>query len=423
MPAKRNAMKSTPQHANIANVPLARIVQLVQRNEANNRPALEQATGLGRTAARQRIDTALRLGLIEESGSGKSTGGRTPRLLRFRSGAALLALCAISQTYAVVGISDLDGTIIDRRRLDNSIFTDPDIALNRMVDAISDMTHDRDLPLWAVGVGVTGIIDFATGTVISPPVMPEWHDVNVRSPLESRLHAPVWVDNDVNLLAVEAQRTLTNENTDNLVYLKIGQGIGAGLIVNGAIHRGADGAAGDIGHVAVPGSNVPCRCGKTGCLEAVAAGWGMTAQAVESSDDSPYLQQCIADHGEPTLADLFSPAGAADHVVGRILRTSADAIGETLSSIINLLNPSLVVIGGEGITIGEAYLARLRECVYRRSLPPTTRNLRIVATTETVTDNLEGAANLIRRQLFGDELPNWIDDGTPVDYMLASHAR
>lgn len=408
-----------------ADAALARVVQLVREGSATTRLDLLHQTGLGRAIIRQRVDQAISLGLLEESGLGESTGGRTPRLLRFPAASAHIVLAALGATSAQVGVSDLSGALLASKRYPWDITTGPDATLERVHRELRSLLGEvPPRPVWGVGVGLPGPVEFSTGRPTVPPIMPGWNGVDVRGRLQDVLHAPVWVDNDVNVLAMGERGRHPADKSRYLLYVKVGSGVGAGIMSNGAIHRGADGAAGDIGHLVVRGSTTRCRCGQTGCLEATAGGWALCREGEQAAADgrSPALAAALETRDRLRAQDIFDAAGAGDPYAVDAVISSARIIGEALATLVNVVNPSLVILGGGEADLGEAYLATVRETVYRRSLPLATRNLQIVPPQNDGRDGLRGAAALVADQLFGAAMADWVASGSPVDTILQSHA-
>jgi predicted NBD/HSP70 family sugar kinase len=177
---------------------------------------------------------------------------------------------------------------------------------------------------------------------------------------------PVLVDNDVNIMAL-GEHVSVLPNVRDLLFVKVATGIGSGIIMDGRIRRGAQGAAGDVGHIAVPGSDQRCRCGNLGCLEAVAGGPAIAAALAQQGLDTA------------TSADVVALARAGDLEACQAVRQAGRHIGEVLAGCVSLLNPDVIVVGGIVAEAGEHLLAGIREIVYRRSLPLATQHLRIVA--------------------------------------------
>lgn len=394
---------------------LLRIVNLVRLGEASTRPEIGRVTGLTRSVVTQRIDQAIQMGYLEDAEFGPSSGGRAPRRLRFRAEQARIIVCALGALHIRVGIAALDGDILDQVHRSWEIARGPEETLDTVMSLIDELLgRVPELPVWGVVVGLPGPVDFDSGQPVAPPIMPGWNGFDVRSRFEERFGAPVWVDNDVNLLALSERARRRGEHAD-LIYCKIGSGIGAGLLSQGRIHRGANGAAGDIGHVRVPGSDMPCRCGKTGCLEAVAGGWALVRDAetalAEGADG--YLAGRAAD-GEPLSPEGITLAAKnGDATAIRLVQKSARAVGESIAALVNMFNPGVIVIGGAMASAGEVFLAEVRQRVYELSLPLATRDLSIVMSVNDEREPLRGGAELAREQLFDVTFPRWFANGRP----------
>ncbi len=233
--------------------------------------------------------------------------------------------------------------------------------------------------------------------------MPGWDCYPVGQRLSRHPQAPAWVDNDVNLMALgELRAGLARDQTD-VVYIKIGSGIGAGLISAGQLHRGAQGAAGDVGHVAVADdTSVICRCGNTGCLEAIAGGAAIArdAAAAARGGRSTFLAGRLTEREAITVRDVIEAAGHGDIVAVELLNRSGNLVGRMLAALVSFYNPSLVIIGGGVAAAGDMFLATIRQSVYRRSLPLATRDLLVVRSSNIETIGLLGAAFVVLDELF-----------------------
>ena len=247
--------------------------------------------------------------------------------------------------------------------------------------------------------------------------MPGWDRYPVRERFTSRHDVPVWVDNDVNIMALGEWRSGTARGHANVVFVKVGTGIGAGIISDGYLHRGAQGSAGDIGHIQVPdASDELCRCGKTGCLEAVAGGAALAREgkALARTGRSARLADVLASSGEVSARDVARAAQAGDRPSLELLQGSGRRVGQVLAGLVNFFNPSLIVIGGAVANAGDAYLAAIREVVYARSLPLATRDLAIRFSALGGLAGVTGAAAMVLDQLFSPRtLGAWIEAGRP----------
>jgi predicted NBD/HSP70 family sugar kinase len=395
---------------------LLRIVNMVRRGEATTRPEIGRVTGLGRGVVTQRVDQAIEMGYLEDGEFGPSSGGRAPRTLRFRAERGRIIVCALGALHIHVGIMALDGDVQDQTHRPWDISRGPAESLDVVMEMIDELLdRNEETEVWAVTVGIPGPVDFATGRPVAPPIMPGWNGFDVRKRFEQRFGAPVWVDNDVNLLAF-GERARREDPLLNLIYVKVGSGIGAGLLSEGHVHRGANGAAGDIGHVRVRDSDAQCRCGKIGCLEAVASGWALVRDAETAVADGATgsLARAI-EAGEDLKPERISLGAAdGDALSISLIQGSARIIGESIATLVNVFNPGVIVIGGAVASAGEVFLAEVRQRVYELSLPLATRDLAIVNSANDVREPLRGGAELAREQLFDVTFPRWFAGGRPT---------
>ncbi|MDF2555686.1 MAG: xylR3, partial [Microbacterium sp.] len=333
---------------------LLRIVNLVRTGEATTRPEIGRLTGLGRGVVTQRVDHAIELGFLADGEYAPSSGGRAPRTLRFRADRGRIVVCAIGALHIHVGIADLDGGIQDQVHRAWDIARGPGPTLDAAMAMIDELLErNPEKPAWAITVGVPGPVDFETGRPVAPPIMPGWNGFDIRGSFEERFDTPVWVDNDVNILAF-SERARREDEAIDLIYCKIGSGVGAGLLSRGRVHRGANGAAGDIGHVRVRDSDAVCRCGKIGCLEAVAGGWALVRDAELAIADGAggYLAERVADGERVTPEAISLAASDGDALAISLIQQSAKVAGESIATLVNVFNPSIIVIGGAVASAG-----------------------------------------------------------------------
>lgn len=344
------------------------ILDLVRSGRATTRADLAAATGLARSTVAQRVDTLLTSGLLVSGADGASTGGRPPTTLAFNGDAGVVLAGDVGATHSRVAITDLTGTVLAEHTEDVPVAAGPDVVLPWLIGAFDGLldTAGRDRSqLRGVGVGLPGPVEFATGRPVSPPIMPGWNLHPVGDRLSQRFGVPALIDNDVNIMAVGEHWTYWRDEPF-LMFVKVGTGIGSGIIAGGHVHRGADGAAGDIGHIHVPDhDDIVCRCGNVGCLEAIAGGAAMASQ-LRASGVSTDTSRDVVDR---------ALAGQPDAV--RAVRRAGHAIGGVLATCVNVLNPKVIIIGGDVAAAGESLLAGIREVVYKRSLPLATGHLQI----------------------------------------------
>lgn len=343
--------------------------QLLRDGQPRTRADLAAITGQARSTIAARLDLLVSAGLIGPAGEATSTGGRPPATFAFRPEAKIVLALHLGEDDAHLAVTDLASTILAEAHEPLAIADGPDVVLSLVAEAAKKLvtTTDRSLAdLASVGVGLPGPVEHATGKLINPPIMPSWEDIDVRRRLRDLLGPPVLVDNDVNLMALGEHRT-TWRDVPNMLFVNVGASIGSGIIADGGLRRGAQGAAGDLGHVAVAhASDVRCRCGNAGCLEAIASGNALAA--------------ALRAHGLETTdaRDVVALVRSGDVTASQAVRQAGREIGSVLAACVSMLNPSHIVIGGVVADARDQLIAGIRELVYQRSLPLATQHLRIV---------------------------------------------
>jgi glucokinase-like ROK family protein len=375
------------------------LLDLIRDRGTATRAELVDETGWGRTVLTQRLEELMEIGLVSDAGVGRSTGGRAPREVRFCREAAAVVGVNLGATSIDIALTDLAGNPLATYEEVWDIARGPEATLDRLEILIEQIVGDAPVSpgdIIGLGVGLPGPVEFASGRTISPPIMPGWSNYPVRDRLAGHFGVDVVVDNEVNTMAIGEQRAGLARSVNDFVFVKVGTGVGAGVFSNGKLHRGADGAAGDIGHIAVEGgSTVLCRCGRYGCLEAYAGGAALARQAQEAAEtgQSRYLADLLKTSDRPlTAEDITAGASAGDPACLQLLRQAAWRLGQAMSACVNFFNPSLIVFGGGVSRAGDLLLPGIRQAVLELSLPLATRNLRIDITRLGDTAGTIGAA-------------------------------
>jgi glucokinase-like ROK family protein len=361
-----------------------RILQVLRHRPFFSRADIVDATGLSRARVNQVLTALRRTNLIAPCKTGDSTGGRPPMLFSFNKQARYVVGMDFGATACRIGITNLAGEPLSLREEALDIKLGPELVLAQALTIVRDLLRQKEIrhdSILGIGIGVPGPVEFLTGRPISPPIMPGWDGCRVADFFRKDFTCPVFVDNDVNVMALGEQRAGAGQGIENFFFIKIGTGIGAGLICNGHIYRGAQGCAGDVGHIMADASGPRCNCGNLGCLEAVGAAPAMVRQAIAAAQDgrSAILADLLASHGHLTAVDVGRAAMEGDQSAMDIIRHAGRLIGQVLAGLVNFFNPSLIVIGGGVSRIGHLLLATIRETVYSRSLSLSTRSLSIAA--------------------------------------------
>lgn len=364
--------------------------QLFRDGEARTRSELTALTGQSRSTVAARLEMLVSLGLIGPVGEANSTGGRPPAVFAFTPDVRLILAVDLGATHVGVAVTDLAANVLQEHYERCDIAAGPEVVLARIAEIGIELIGKTGRPasdIVAVGIGLPGPVDHNSGRPINPPIMPGWDDFDVSGTLSAALNAPVLVDNDVNIMAL-GEHAKASPDVDHLLFVKIATGIGSGVIMDGELRRGARGAAGDLGHVAVRGAEDRlCRCGNYGCLEAVASGMALVENLSQAGLDV---------HG---LQDVVAAVRGGDLTASAAAREAGRQIGEVLATCVSLFNPSLIVIGGIISEAGNHLLAGIREVVYRRSLPLATQELRITTTEVGARAGIYGAAVMATEQV------------------------
>ncbi|MFF1394878.1 ROK family protein [Streptomyces sp. NPDC058287] len=348
------------------------VLALLRTGAATTRADVARITGLARSTVSQRVDALIAHGFLIEAGAeaGDSTGGRPPRRLHLRTREHVVAGVDLGASHCRVALLDIGGNQLALREDQLSIADGPSSILGhveRTLRALLDEAGLDPASLQSIGVGVPGPVEFTTGRPVDPPIMPGWHQYPIPEFFADRFGVRALVDNDVNVMALAEQRRAFPD-TRYLLYIKVGTGIGCGIVADGRLHRGAQGSAGDIGHIRVGDSRqeaAPCRCGNSGCLEAVAGGAALARELSDLGLDAASSRDVVR----------LVKSGNRDAV--RMVREAGRAVGEVLAGLVNFFNPDTVVVGGALAAVHDQLLAGVREAVYRRSHPLATHVLRI----------------------------------------------
>lgn len=380
----------------------ARLLRLLRDDGPRSRAELGDGIELSRSKLALEIDRLVERGLVDTAGLAASRGGRRSSIVRIAGKTRFLGI-DIGATSIDVAVTDGELRVLSHVAEPVDVRQGPEVVIGRALDLLGKLRADDVAPgLIGAGVGVPGPVSFREGVPVSPPIMPGWNQFPVREAFSAELGCPVLVDNDVNIMALGEKHAGIARSVDDFLFVKIGTGIGCGIVVGGDVYRGVSGCAGDIGHIRVEDDGPTCTCGNTGCLE---AGFGGTALARDAlaaarSGRSEQLAKRLADAGALTAVDVADAAAAGDLVAVKMIRDGGRRVGSVLAGLVSFFNPGLVVIGGGVAGIGHALLAEIRGIVYRRSLPLATGNMPIVLSEMGGKAGVVGAARLISDHAF-----------------------
>ncbi|MDX6261067.1 MAG: hypothetical protein QOH84_2755 [Kribbellaceae bacterium] len=359
------------------------LLQLLLDGQPRTRNQLMDLTGWARSTVTGRLEMLVAQEFVVPYDAAESTGGRPPGRFRFNPAARLVLAADVGATHLTVALADLAGEILDSTTVSQNIADGPETVLAALVEqARALLTRHPGGLLAGTGVGLPGPVEHLTGRPNHPPIMPGWDSYDVVGRLEDEFAGPVLVDNDVNLMAL-GEHASQYADVEHLLFVKVATGIGAGLISGGRLHRGAQGAAGDIGHIRAEGHTELCRCGNTGCLEAIASAAAIATQL-----------RAAGVHAE-TSQHVVDLVRAGNTAATQAVRQAGREIGTVLAACVSLINPSVLVIGGSLSQAGDSLLAGIREAIYARSLPLATTQLQVVPSRTGDQAAVRGAAAMV----------------------------
>ncbi|MGZ4497500.1 MAG: ROK family protein [Nocardioides sp.] len=373
---------STPLRDSAAPATAGELLALVRTGRAGTRSQLRTLTGLSRTAVVTRVQALASAGLLLAGEELASTGGRPPGGLLFNKDAGVVLAVAVGRSRSQLAVVDLDGTEVAADSADHEVGVGPDELMPRVAARLTRLLADVEPPVAAVGLSLPGTVDTGRGVSLDSPVMAGWDGVELAPYLADVADVPVYVANDADVLARAELLGRRDEVRDALV-VKASTGLGLGIVADGHVVAGHLGAAGEIGHTKTPAAEgLACRCGDTGCLEAVAGGWALVAR--------------MAEHGREVghVRHLVELALQGDAEARGLVRDSGRHLGEVLAVAVNLLNPRVVVVGGDMAGAFDLFAAGLRESVYGRAGALATRDLQFLPAVHGDRAGLVGCAAL-----------------------------
>jgi len=396
---------------------LSRIIAFAIKKETFSRSELAEALDLSRSAVDIKLEYLLKYKLLTQGKLLDSTGGRAPREVRFNQSAGYVLVIEMGATEGLIGVADLVGNVLESSNVNFDISDGPQKVLGAMEEVIKKTISKYPDKLWGIGIGLPGPVEYASGMLIAPPIMPGWDRFPVREFLEEKYNVPVWVDNEVNLMALGESRAGAGREMHSIVYIKIGTGIGGGLVYQGQLLHGESGSAGDIGHLkANSESQIVCRCGKRGCLEALAGAPAILREGLKyaKNNESKYLATALKSKKAMDIPLLTQAILAGDSKSIEIANNAGALVGSAIAQILFLFNPSKIIIGGRVSALGNELLSSIRRTVYEEASALSTRNLSIEISSISHEVGLKGAGYLVLEELIKPErLLIWLKSGTP----------
>jgi glucokinase-like ROK family protein len=347
-----------------------------------SRAELARQMLLTRSAISTIIDDLESIGLVDEIETGPTTGGRRPILLAINPQYGYVVGIDMGATHLGLVVTDFSAHVLEEIEYPFTVADGPQKCLPQIHQYLNDLLSKHKLnvnQISAVGMGVPGPVITDEGVVSSPPIMPGWDGYPIRTHLEELWQVPVSIGNDAELGALGEWAYGAGRGENNLAYIKVGTGVGAGLLLDGHIYKGTTGCAGEIGHITIQENGPLCTCGNYGCLEAMAGGYAIARKAREAIKTGRRTQLSAIEPEKILAVNVAAAAQRGDLVAQQIITEAGMHLGIAIASLVNLINPSMVVIGGGVSQLGDLLLDPIRKTVMERSLNSVAKIVRITS--------------------------------------------
>ena len=346
-----------------------------------SRAELAQRMDLSRAAMTAIVNDLIDTDVVRETESRSSQSGRPPISLEVNATRGRVAGIDMGASHLTVALADFSAQVIDEIEIAFDVAQGPEPSIAQAESLLFELLEKNDLRLdqiHAIGLGVPGPIVSEAGLVVAPPIMPGWDGYPIRKTLENKWGRPVSLNNDAELGVLGEWAYGAGRGENDLAFIKVGSGIGAGLLFNGQIYHGATGSAGEIGHLTIDENGPLCDCGNTGCLEALSGGKALARQAREAVTKGQ--RTLLANMGpveELTARDVAAAARRGDLVSQQIIARAGTYLGIAIAGMVNIFNPRMVIVGGGVSQMGDLLLQPIRDAVHRRSLPAAAQTVKI----------------------------------------------
>jgi N-acetylglucosamine repressor len=390
---------------------LGRTLHLIYKQERASRAELALNTGYSTFLISKVTERLLKDNFIQETGPGESSGGRPPTLLSINPNIARLVGIHLGTINLRVVVTNMVGSVLTHRIERSYVDQGPDQALNHLVKVVLGALNEAKLnrhSLSGIGMGISGFLDRKRGVTLSWPKVPSWTNVPVKDFIQQHLGTLVELDDTPRTMALAEKSYGKAQTSDEFVYLTLGAGIGAALFLHGKLYAGKGGFAGEFGHITIDEHGELCSCGNRGCVETLVSASAVIRQAEEAlaSKLSPQLYLITQENGGSITLEAVARAAEANDrfCLGLLLETGVQ-VGTGIVSLVNLLNPELIVLGG-GLpkAVGKWLLPSINRVVQERAMQGPASQVSIVLSDLSEVDWARGAALLVSENALKNEL-------------------
>lgn len=370
------------------------ILNLIKTNGPISRADIANRIGLSPATVTSITGILIDEDLVFEKETGDSSGGRPPILLDLNPRGGFVIGIKLMEMQAVAALTDLNATVLEKIQTDIKS-KEPREVVECLVQLVHDLIRDGGIPqerLLGVGIGLAGVVDSTRGILRKSPFL-GWKDVPLRQMMQERLNVPIFLDNDVNTLTLGEKWLDDGVHVDNFIVVTVGRGIGMGIVLNGQIFRGSAGGAGEFGHLVINSEGPLCDCGKRGCLESYLGEGALLKQAQKELGADIH-----------TIEDLIRAAEMGDERAVNILKSSGYLLGQQLANLINLFNPRLIIISGEGVRMGDVFFDGMQHAIEEHAVFELMQDTEIRINSWGDDVWARGAASLVIGELFNSPI-------------------
>ncbi|HDD25416.1 MAG TPA: ROK family transcriptional regulator [Chloroflexi bacterium] len=375
------------------------VLNIIKADGPISRTEIGRLSGLSPATVSEITADLIAEGLIYEKAAGDSTGGRPPILLALNHDAAYVVGLKLAERQISAALTDIEATILCTLTVPVTGMTVVERAVEELAGAVERVITESSLPrerVTGVGIGLAGVIDAERGLCRYSPIL-GWRDVPLEQLVEEQIGIPVRIDNDVNTLAMAEKWFGAGQGVDDFLVVTVGRGVGLGIVVNGQFYRGTRGGGGEFGHTVMDPHGPACDCGKRGCLEAYVADPALVRAAREA-----VLQGKLGsvDADELTVEQVTELAREGDETLREILAQAGRMLGMGIANLVNIFNPALIIISGEGVRAGDLLFGPMREAVAQYAFDSLVEDTEIVVQEWGDEAWAWGAASLVLQEIY-----------------------
>jgi predicted NBD/HSP70 family sugar kinase len=378
------------------------ILRLIWREHKISRAEISRQLDLSRSTVTEIIKELISTGLIAEVGSGESSGGRKPIMLEFQDDAKVILGIDIGATHVSVAMTNLRGKLLLWKEKNYLVREDPE-GTHKLIDELCNecfltLKYGPKM-LLSIGVSVPSPVDPIRPEYLSETIIPAWHAKSGLERLREKYCVPVYLDNDANLGALAEHWWGAGKEVNDLIYIKISNGIGAGYILGGKLYRGSKGIAGEMSHMPIDPNGRLCGCGLRGCLATVISAWALKERVKTLANLYPNSPLSI---GNPNIIDIENAALDGDPLATQVVIEATNYLSSAVTSLVNLLNPDMIIIGGSLSRLGELVINPIQKKIDDCALVSSVSKTKLVTSSLGSKGIAIGAATLAIEQAFFD---------------------